>query len=146
MTEPHVATFDELDASTLYAILRLRCEVFVVEQECPYLDVDGRDPGARHLWLTDPAGGVVAYLRLLEDPGGAARIGRVCVAHEARGAGHAATLMGAALREIGGREAVLDAQTYATRLYTNAGFVPDGPEFLDDGIPHLPMRRPAPSA
>ena len=146
MTEPHVATFDELDTRTLYAILRLRCEVFVVEQECPYLDVDGRDAGARHLWLTDAAGGVVAYLRILEDPGGAARIGRVCVAQGARGAGHAATLMDAALREIGGREAVLDAQTYATRLYTNAGFVPDGPEFLDDGIPHLPMRRPAPAA
>src|SRR5689334_17477072 len=123
MTKPHVAAFDELDAPTLYAILRLRCEVFVVEQECPYLDVDGRDPGARHLWLDDPAGVVLAYLRILEEPDGAARIGRVCVARQARGAGHAAALMDAALVEIGGREAVLDAQTYATRLYTNAGFV-----------------------
>lgn len=145
MAEPHVASFDELDTRTLYAILRLRCEVFVVEQECPYLDVDGRDPRARHLWLADEGGAVVAYLRILEEAGGGARIGRVCVAPGARGAGHAATLLDAALRDIGDREAVLDAQTYATRLYANAGFVPDGPEFLDDGIPHVPMRRPAPT-
>src|SRR5439155_120512 len=98
MTEPHVASFDELDTRTLYAILRLRCEVFVVEQECPYLDVDGRDPEARHLWLADADGRVVAYLRILGEPGGAARIGRVCVAPGARGAGHAAALLDAALR------------------------------------------------
>ncbi|HEY1486323.1 MAG TPA: GNAT family N-acetyltransferase, partial [Micromonosporaceae bacterium] len=57
--------------------------------------------------------------------------------------GHAATLMAAALEIIGDREVVLDAQAYATGLYLAAGFVPDGPEFLEDGIPHIPMRRPA---
>jgi ElaA protein len=139
----HAASFKDLDTRTLYAILRLRCEVFVVEQECPYQDVDGRDEGARHLWLSTQAG-IVAYLRILDEPDGAARIGRVCVARDLRGAGHAGALLAAALEEIGGREAVLDAQTYATRLYANAGFVADGPEFLDDGIPHVPMRRPAP--
>jgi ElaA protein len=150
--ELHVARFADLDTVTLYAILRLRSDVFVVEQECAYSDVDGRDaePGTRHLWLAasdvaaTTATKLVAYLRILDDPDGAARIGRVCVARDARRAGHAATLMAAALDLIGdGRDAVLDAQTYATRLYADAGFVRDGEEFLDDGIMHVPMRRVA---
>jgi ElaA protein len=171
--ELHVARFSELDIVTLYAILRLRSDVFVVEQECAYSDVDGRDTehGARHVWLTatddvaatepspgtsprtgeaDDAGAtngtprILAYLRILDDPDGAARIGRVCVARDARRAGHAATVMAAALQLIGSdRDTVLDAQAYATRLYEDAGFVQDGEQFLDDGIMHVPMRRPA---
>ena len=169
--ELHVAGFSELDIVTLYAILRLRSDVFVVEQNCAYSDVDGRDvePGTKHLWLTaadavtatEPAQdtsqrtgaaddigptntgqGILAYLRILDDPDGTARIGRVCVARDARRSGHAATLMAAALDLIDtGRDAVLDAQAYATRLYEDAGFVRDGEEFLDDGIMHVPMRR-----
>jgi ElaA protein len=154
--ELHVARFGDLDTDTLYAILQLRCDVFIVEQECAYPDVDGRDtePGTRHVWLTAadtaptnaPAAAprLVAYLRILDDRDGAARIGRVCVARDARRAGHAAALMAGALDLIGtGRDAVLDAQTYATRLYEDAGFVRDGDEFLDDGIMHVPMRRMA---
>jgi ElaA protein len=78
---------------------------------------------------------------VLTEADGTARIGRVCVARAARRQGHAATLLAAALSEIGERESVLDAQTYATDLYTRAGFVQDGPEFVEDGIPHIPMRR-----
>ena len=155
--ELHVASFADLDTATLYAILQLRCDVFIVEQECAYPDIDGRDtdPATRHLWLTAAsapptsaaaaaAAKLLAYLRILDDPDGAARIGRVCVARDARRTGHAATLMARALDLIGaGRDAVLDAQTYATRLYEDAGFVPDGEEFLDDGIMHVPMRRMA---
>ncbi|HYN92439.1 MAG TPA: GNAT family N-acetyltransferase, partial [Pilimelia sp.] len=89
MTEPtvHVATFAELGAATLYALLRLRVDVFVVEQQCPYPELDGRDtePGTRHLWLDGPGAAPAAYLRLLADPGGVARIGRVAVAAAARG-------------------------------------------------------------
>jgi ElaA protein len=153
--ELHLARFAELDTVTLYAILRLRSDIFVVEQDCAYSDVDGRDaePGTRHLWLAasdvpaTTAPKLVAYLRILDDPDGAARIGRVCVARDARRAGHAATLMAAALELIGaGRDAVLDAQTYATRLYEDAGFVRDGEEFLEDGIMHVPMRRVAQSS
>jgi ElaA protein len=141
----HVATFDELETVTLYALLRLRADVFVVEQACPYPDLDGRDldAGTRHLWLTAADGGPpLAYLRVLDEPG-AARIGRVCVRADARRAGHAATLLAAALRTIGNRDAVLHAQSYATALYERAGFVADGPKFDEDGIPHLPMRRRA---
>ena len=146
VTEAHVATFAELDSATLYALLRLRCDVFIVEQACAYPDIDGRDnePGTTHVWLTS-SGVVVAYLRILEDRDGTARIGRVCVARDARRVGHAARLLAAALGAIGDRLAVLDAQTYATKVYEDAGFVRSGPEFVEDGIPHVPMRREGPT-
>jgi ElaA protein len=137
------ASFAELDPATLYALLRLRVDVFVVEQECPYPELDGRDiePGTRHLWL-DEHGTPVAYLRLLSDPGGMLRIGRVCTARSARGGGHAARLVRAALDEAGDRPCVLEAQSYLVPFYAGFGFATTGPEYLDDGIPHVPMRRP----
>ena len=147
ITQLHQATFDELDAATLYAILRLRTDVFVVEQRCPYPELDGRDlePGTRHLWLAPPERPrePLAYLRVLAEADGAARIGRVCVAPAGRGAGLAGDLMAEALRLIGeGTTAVLDAQTYLVEFYRRLGFVESGPEFVEDGIPHLPMTRP----
>jgi len=143
MIRLHRAAAAELDAPTLYRILRLRSEVFVVEQDCPYQDIDGRDlePGTAHMWLSEDDGEILAYLRVLEDAGGIVRIGRVCVAARGRRQGHAGTLLAAAVDGIGDREAVLDAQSYATALYRDAGFEVDGPEFVEDGIPHVPMRR-----
>jgi ElaA protein len=137
----HVARADELDVATLYRILRLRSEVFVVEQGCPYQDIDDRDlgTGTHHLWLAGPDSALIAYLRILDDQ--PARIGRVCVSPGARRQGHAGTLLQAAVELIGERDSVLDAQAYATDLYVAAGFVQDGPEFMEDGIPHVPMRR-----
>src|SRR5206468_3009924 len=101
---PHTATFADLDTETLYALLKLRVDVFVVEQECPYPELDGRDaePGTRHVWL-DEDGEVVAYLRILLDADGVDRIGRVCTAKTARGGGRAGALMRAALDAIGDR-------------------------------------------
>jgi ElaA protein len=141
-TDLHVATFAQLDARTVYDLLRLRVDVFVVEQECPYPELDGRDiePGTRHLWLRRD-GTPVAYLRVLADPGGVARIGRVVVARPARGAGLAGRLMTAALALVGDRPCVLAAQSHLTGFYARYGFTPDGDEFLEDGIPHVPMRR-----
>lgn len=135
-----VASFDQLDAATLYALLRLRVDVFVVEQRSPYPDLDGRDvePSTRHLWIGEPP---VAYLRLLAEPDGMLRIGRVAVAPAARGTGLAGRLMDAALDLVGDRVCVLDAQTYLAGFYTRYGFAPTGPGFLDAGIPHIPMRR-----
>ncbi len=141
-----MAAFADLDGATLYALLRLRCDVFVVEQACAYPELDGRDtePTTRHLWLTDDDGpDPVAYLRVLADPDGSARIGRVCVARKARGAGAAGRLMAAALALTGGRRCVLDAQSHLTAFYARFGFAPTGPEYLEDGIPHVPMARPA---
>jgi ElaA protein len=139
----HVAAFGELTAPVLYGLLRLRVDVFVVEQRAAYPELDGRDtePGTRHLWLAE-AGAPVAYLRVLDEPGGGVRIGRVCVAASARGRGLAGQLMRDALELAGPRPCVLDAQAHLTEFYAAYGFTPTGPEYVDeDGIPHVPMRR-----
>jgi len=139
---PHVAGFAELTPSLLYALLRLRIDVFVVEQRCPYPDLDGRDlePGTRHIWLADGAV-PVAYLRMLKEPDANVRIGRVCVARVARGRGLARALLAHALDLAGPRTCVLAAQAHLAGFYASLGFQPTGPEFDDDGIPHVPMRR-----
>ncbi|MFF5175877.1 GNAT family N-acetyltransferase [Micromonospora sp. NPDC000089] len=142
----HVAAFADLDARTFHDLLRLRVDVFVVEQHCPYPELDGRDvePGTQHLWLAHDGahdGVVLAYLRILADPGGVARIGRVVVAPAARGGGHAGRLMTEALRLVGDRPCVLDAQAYLVDFYARHGFAVTGPEYVEDGIPHVPMRR-----
>lgn len=144
--ELHTATFGELDAATLYALLRLRVDVFVVEQRCAYPELDGRDtePDATHLWLTaDADRAPLAYLRILIEPDGSARIGRVAVARAARGAGVARQLMESAVSQLGDRPCVLDAQAYLVGFYRSCGFAEAGPEYMEDGIPHVPMRRPA---
>jgi ElaA protein len=135
------AGFAELDAPTLYALLRLRTDVFVVEQRCPYPELDGRDtePDARHLWL-EQDGAPVAYLRILADRD-AARIGRVVVAASARGAGLAGRLMAEALALIGDRPCVLDAQAHLEDFYAGLGFVRTGRPYVEDGIAHVPMAR-----
>jgi ElaA protein len=134
----------ELDARTLYRILAVRSAVFVVEQDCVYLDTDGRDlePDARQLWI-ESDGAVVATLRLLRDPDGAARIGRVATVPSARSTGLARRLMTRALELSAGREIVLDAQSYLVDWYARFGFVRASAEYLEDGIPHVTMRRPA---
>jgi ElaA protein len=146
--EPHdefrVASFRDLDTTTLYGILKLRADVFVVEQNCAYGDLDGRDtePGTRHLWVTR-GDEIRAYLRILDD-GDAERIGRVVTAPDARGAGLAGHLVDHALTIIGNRPSVLDAQAYLVRFYAKYGYRQTGPEYLEDGIPHVPMIREAP--
>jgi ElaA protein len=142
----HSAPFAALDVFTLYALLRLRNDVFVVEQECVYPDLDGRDtePDTVHVWLTSPAGSVTAYLRVLSEPDGTARIGRVVTDRTHRGQGLAARLLAEAVSVVGPRAAVLNAQTTAVRVYERFGFAVSGPAFLDDGIEHVPMLRPAP--
>lgn len=141
--EVRAATLAELEPGTLYRILALRSAVFVVEQNCVYLDLDGRDlePSARQLWIEDDAGEVLATLRMLLDADGQYRIGRVATAVPARGQGLAARLMERALDLIGAAPAVLGAQSYLVDWYARFGFVPSGPEYLEDGIPHTPMRR-----
>lgn len=136
-----VAAFAELSADTAYRLWALRSEVFVVEQDCPYLDLDGRDvePSTRHLWL-ERGGEPVATLRLL-DEGAHLRIGRVATRAAHRGAGLAAALVDAALALAGERAVVLDAQSHLVDWYTGFGFEPSGRGFVEDGIPHTPMRR-----
>ena len=132
---------EELDPRTAYEVWRLRQDVFVLEQQCLYGDLDGRDaePRTRHVVMTEGSA-VVGYARVLDD-GDTWRIGRVVLAPEVRGRGWADPLMQAALEECEGRDVVLHAQSPLAPWYESLGFEVTGPEFLDDGIPHLPMRR-----
>lgn len=151
------ARVDELPVRLAYEVWRLRQDVFVVEQDCPYPDLDGRDlePTTRHVVLLDDDGDgngdedgagerVIGTLRVLDD-GDAARIGRVVVAPSARGRGLAAVLMEQALALCGEREVRLDAQAPLAGFYAGFGFAVSGPEFDEDGIRHVPMRRPSPA-
>jgi ElaA protein len=135
------AQFAQLDAATLYRLLKLRVDVFVVEQECSYPELDGRDtePGTVHVWA-ERDGEVAGYVRILDD-GGELRIGRVVTAQSARSGGLGGQLMQRALEVVGDRPSVLDAQSHLTRFYERFGYVADGPGFVEDGIPHTPMRR-----
>jgi ElaA protein len=133
---------DELDARTLYALLELRVQVFVVEQTCPYLELDGRDlePKTIHLWA-ERDGDVLAYLRLLDEPDGSVRLGRVCTKFGARGRGLSARLMEYAVKMADGRRMVLAAQSHLEPWYERFGFTRSGEPFVEDGIPHVPMMR-----
>jgi ElaA protein len=131
----------ELTPVELYALLRLRVDVFVVEQACAYPDLDGRDaePDAWHAWIEGDDGGPVATLRVLREPDGTHRIGRVVTAPAARGRGLAGALVRDALARVDGT-VVLHAQSHLAGWYAGFGFVPDGPDYVEDGIPHTPMR------
>jgi ElaA protein len=136
------ATGDEITVAQLYPLLELRSAVFVIEQESIYQDLDGRDllPSTVHFWWQsgdEPDG----YLRLLRDPDGAHRIGRVCTAKHARGTGLGALLMKAAMERVGDDAAVLEAQTYAQAFYARFGFASTGEPYDEDGIEHITMRR-----
>lgn len=143
-SDVHVAPVATMDPLTVYRVLALRAAVFVVEQECAYLDTDGRDleDSALQLWV-EAAGEIVATTRLLWDAPDRARIGRVATHTAHRRRGHAETLLRRALELAGPVEVVLDAQSYLQGWYARFGFAATGPEFLDDGIPHVPMSRAA---
>ncbi|MGH3772486.1 MAG: GNAT family N-acetyltransferase [Pseudonocardiaceae bacterium] len=143
----HRSLAADLSTAMIYALLRLRVEVFVVEQGCSYQELDGHDLDrtTRHYWLAPP--GMVedpqATLRLLEPADGQFRIGRVCAATRVRRQHGVRRLLEAALAEVGDAPCVLDAQRHCVTLYGAYGFVVDGAEFTEDGIPHVPMRRDA---
>jgi ElaA protein len=146
MTDPGVTvaavSFGDLDATTAYAVWRLRQDVFVVEQESPYPDLDGRDvePGTVHVVLRE-GHDVVGYARVLDEVS-EWRIGRVVLAPAGRGRGLADLLQTTSLESCPGRDVVLDAQSPLADWYARLGFTVDGDEFVEDGIPHVPMRRP----
>jgi ElaA protein len=132
------ARFADLSPYTLYSALRLRIAVFAVEQHCVYQDLDNRDqePTTWHAWVAD-GGEVVSYLRVLGPPGTQV-VGRVVTAPHARGRGLGRLLMASALERTG-RPVRIEAQSYLLGWYGAFGFVPCGPEYLEDGIPHTPM-------
>lgn len=146
----HSAPLAELEPITLYRILQLRTDVFVVEQHCPYPELDGRDaePATVHVWAGDgdDTSHVAATLRILRDEE-ALRIGRVAAHPDHRGSGLAAKLFEFALARCAelepGLPIVLDAQAPLEAWYGRFGFERSGETFLEDGIPHVPMIRPA---
>lgn len=126
------------------ACFDIRMEVFVREQAVPpELELDEYDETATHFLLRGEDGTPQATARLV-NKGGTAKIGRVAVVQKERGKGIGLTLMQAVLDEArrqGFEEAVLDSQTYAIPFYERLGFVAEGDEFDDAGIPHFTMRR-----
>jgi predicted GNAT family N-acyltransferase len=135
------ARFADLTPFEVYALCRLRVDVFVVEQQCPYPELDGRDPepATLHLWFEED-GEVLATIRVLDD-GETRAIGRVSTAVPARGRGLAARLMEEGIRSCEGRPITLGAQAHLQGWYERFGFRLSGPGYVEDGIPHVPMRR-----
>lgn len=138
--QTEIMTFDELPSRIAYEVWRLRQDVFVVEQDCVYADLDGRDHehGTRHLVLLEDQA-LLGTLRILDD-GDVWRIGRVVLAKPARGKGLADMMMIAAVGATYDRDVVLDAQSPLAAWYRSFGFQAAGEEFIEDGIPHIPMR------
>ena len=138
----HVKKFEELTVSELYDLLKLRTAVFVVEQTCPYMELDDRDQKALHVWLEDE-GEIAAYLRVL-DRGvecGHVSIGRVLAVKRRQGLGSRILKAGidAAVEFFHADKIYLEAQTYARSLYEKQGFRQISGEFQLDGIPHIRM-------
>jgi ElaA protein len=136
--------FDDLTPSELYAVLRLRSEVFVVEQNCVYLDQDGKDPLCYHLlgWTGTL---LAAYVRLLP-PGlsySEPSIGRVVTSPSYRGKGGGRALMEKALEQLyllyGTVPVRIGAQQYLQAFYSSLGFEAFGDMYLEDNIPHVEM-------
>lgn len=136
--------FSDLDAVTAYSLWQLRSRVFVVGQQLNVLDLDGRDlePTTWHVWAAVD-GRPVSYLRVLEDAEGRAVIGRVATHPDHRGRGIGGRVLKHALEVCAGREVTMHAQAYLREWYERFGFVAEGNEFQEAGIPHIFMRRAA---
>ena len=137
--------FHELTTEELYQILKLRVSVFVVEQNCPYMELDDLDQNAIHVWLEDEEGKIQAYLRVM-DKGAESEfvsIGRVLAVKHRCGAGSRILTEGirAAQEFFSAERIYLEAQVYARGLYEKQGFRQISEEFSLDGIPHIKMLR-----
>lgn len=144
MLQIDVKTFQELSLDELYQILQLRSEVFCVEQNCVYQDLDGKDKKACHVIGTGN-GQIVAYTRLFK-PGDyfdEASIGRVLVKKSERKYGYGKEIMEASIRIIEKKFSTagirISAQSYLTKFYGSLGFMEEGEPYLEDGIPHVQM-------
>ena len=141
-----VKKFDELNTTTLYDILQLRSEIFVVEQDCVYQDLDGKDQKALHV-IGKKNNKVVAYTRVFGsgDYFEHSSIGRVVVAKDQRQYGYGKVIMNASIKAV--KEHLnediikISAQTYLKKFYNGLGFKEYGEEYLEDGIPHVAMMR-----
>lgn len=141
--EQIIKHFSELSTEELYDICKLRVSVFVVEQKCPYQEIDDADKAAYHVWLKDEEG-IKAYARVL--PAGAflptAAIGRVIAVERRKGLGSkiVAAAINTAREKLAADIITVEAQSYARPFYEKAGFHQTSEEFLEDGIPHIQMQ------
>ena len=146
----HCQHYNELDRDTLYELLALRSEVFIMEQHALYQDPDGYDRDAFHIWAEDAEGEIVGCARILP-PGvklSVASIGRYALAKKARGSGIGRALFGYAIEQCEQQfnvdEVHIIAQAYLQKLYESFGFIREGDAFDEAGIEHYYMiRRPA---
>ncbi len=140
--ELKVKKFNELTADELYDIIKARVDIFVVEQNCPYPELDNKDKVSLHAWLEED-GNIVAYCRVL--PQGVsfseASVGRVISLVRRKGYGLEIVKTGINLarENFGAKKIRIEAQVYAKELYEKAGFSQVSEEFLEDGIPHIEM-------
>jgi len=142
----HTKAFEELTSDELYDIMQLRTNIFVVEQNCPYPELDGKDKNCLHVFATQH-GNVIAYARIVP-PGLSYKeisIGRVAVHQEYRKDGLGRVLIDLALEKIeeefGAQAIQIGAQSYLKKFYGSFGFEPVSEEYLEDGIPHVDMIR-----
>lgn len=138
--------FEAFTTTSLYAMLRFRQDVFIVEQQSPYPDLDGLDPFCQHLLVTDQAGTLVAYLRARgADGDSAAFIGRIVVGPAGRGTGLGRRLVQEGLdfmdRTWPGQPIEIGAQQHLADFYASFAFVVEGLPYDDGGIPHVTMWR-----
>lgn len=131
----------DLSAAELHELLKLRVDVFVVEQACAYPEVDGRDllDSCHHAWI-EVDGSIAASVRLLLDHA-PPQIGRVVTDPRFRGQRLAERLLADAHERAGEPGSFLEAQSYLVDWYGRQGWQPCGDEFVEDGIPHIPMHR-----
>lgn len=146
MLEIITKTFQELTLKELYDLLQLRTEVFVVEQDCVYQDLDGKDEKALHV-IGKKDGKIIAYTRVFKsgDYFKEASIGRVVVSKKERQHQYGYNIMEASIKAVedyfNETTIKLSAQTYLKTFYNNLGFKEIGEEYLEDGIPHIAMIR-----
>ena len=142
-----IKSFEELNKAELYQIIQLRIAVFIVEQDCPYPDLDDMDQDAQHLWIED-AGEIVCYLRV--NPAGSRfsepSLGRIVTKKSHRNHGLAEKLIKKAIDLVCEKESRairISAQCYLEKYYEKFGFIKASEEYLEDDIPHIEMLKDA---
>lgn len=138
--ELFIKTFDELTKYELYDILKERTAIFVVEQNCPYQEIDDLDQRAIHVWISED-GKILSYVRVFSRSDTCAQIGRVISTRRRSGFGTAVMKEGIRIAKdvLKKKEVYIEAQCYAIPFYEGVGFRVTSEEFLEDGIPHVQM-------
>ena len=142
-----IKSFEELNKAELYQIIQLRIAVFIVEQDCPYPDLDDMDQDAQHLWIED-AGEIVCYLRVnpAESRFSEPSLGRIVTKKSHRKQGLAEMLINKAINLVCEKESRairISAQCYLEKYYEKFGFLKASEEYLEDDIPHIEMLKDA---